>query len=60
MKLTLPVGLDPATVAVKVTLLPTGEDGIERARQRGCAGCFVSTTCDSVALAEAALLASPP
>jgi hypothetical protein len=61
LKLTLPVGLVPATVAVKVTLVPTVDGFFELASVVvvGVGGAEL-TTCDSAALVEAALPASPP
>ena len=60
LKLTLPVGLLPATVAVKVTLVPTVDGFFELASVVVVgAGPAELTTCDSAALVEAALPASP-
>ena len=60
LKLTLPVGLLPATVAVKVTLVPT-VDGLSELASVVVVGAGPTelTTCDSVVLVDAALPASP-
>ena len=60
LKLTLPVGLLPTTVAVKVTLVPT-VDGLSELASVVVDGPGPTefTTCDSAALVEAALPASP-
>src|SRR6185295_14165800 len=61
LKLTLPVGLVPATVAVNVTLVPTVEGFFELASVVVVgAGPALLTTCDKVALFEVRLPASPP
>ena len=60
LKLTLPVGLLPATVAVKVTLVPAVEGFFELASDVVVGpGPAELTTCDSAALVEAPLPASP-
>ena len=61
LKLTLPVGLLPVTVAVKVTLVPA-VDGLFELESEVVVGVGPAelTTCDSVALVEDALPASPP
>ena len=60
LKLTLPVGLLPAMVAVNVTLVPTVDGFFELASAVVvCAGPTALTTCDRAALVEAALPASP-
>jgi hypothetical protein len=58
LKLTLPVGANPPTVAVNVTLAPTA-DGFD---ELAIVAVLVAllTTCDSAALVDAELLASPP
>ena len=58
VKLTLPVGAKPLTVAVKVTPAPT----VEGLSELASAVLLVAllTTCDSVALVEPLLFASPP
>src|ERR1022692_120349 len=56
-KLTAPVGALPVTVAVKVTLAPAFAGLAELARPVVDASLF--TTCDSVALVDAALPTSP-
>lgn len=58
LKLTVPVGLLPVTVAVKVTPVPT-MDGVSEVARLVLVPPLL-TTCDRVALLEAALLASPP
>ena len=60
LKLTLPVGLLPATVAVKVTLVPT-VDGFSELTSVVVVGAGPAelTTCDRLALFDARLLASP-
>ena len=61
LKLTLLVGLLPATVAVKVTLVPAVDGFFELTSVVVVgAGPAELTTCDSVALLDARLLASPP
>jgi hypothetical protein len=57
VKLTVPVGLLPVTVAVNVTLEPTVEGLTELESEVEAVALF--TTCDSVLLVDAALLASP-
>ena len=60
LKLTLPVGLLPATVAVKVTLVPTVDGFFELASVVVVGtGATELTVCDSAALVEAALPVSP-
>ena len=61
LKLTLPVGLLPATVAVNVMLVPNVDGFFELARVvvEG-PGPAELTTCDNAALVEAVLPASPP
>ena len=60
LKLTLPVGLLPAMVAVNVTLVPTVDGFFELASVVVvCVGPTALTTCDRAALVEAALPASP-
>src|SRR5258706_3724138 len=56
VKLTLPVGARPVTDAVNVTLAPESDGFAELATVVAVA---VLTTCDSVALVETALVASP-
>lgn len=58
LKFTVPVGLLPVTVAVKVTLVPT-MDGVREVARLVLVPPLL-TTCDRVALLEAALPASPP
>ena len=58
VKLTLPVGALPVTVAVKVTLAPTVDGLSELDTVVVVATAF--TTCASAALTEAALLPLPP
>ena len=58
LKLTLPVGATPATVAVNVTLLPAVITLAEVARV--VVPPVILTTCDSAALLEALFAASPP
>ena len=61
LKLTLPVGLPPATVAVNVTLIPTVDGFFELANDVVVgAGPAELTTCDRFVLFDARLLASPP
>jgi hypothetical protein len=61
LKFTLPVGLLPATVAVKVTLVPAVEGFFELTSDVVVGpGPAELTTCDSAALVEAALPALPP
>jgi hypothetical protein len=61
LKLTLPAGLLPVTVAVNVTLVPTVDGFFELASDVVVGtGPAVLTTCDKVALFDARLLASPP
>ncbi|GMU80114.1 MAG: hypothetical protein AMXMBFR46_28990 [Acidimicrobiia bacterium] len=57
VKLTVPLGADPVTAAVNVTLAP-GAEGLSELDSAVVVGGNV-TTCDSVGLVEAALLASP-
>ena len=57
MKLTLPVGATPVTVAVKVTLVPTTDGLAELAM---VVALMALTTCDNVGLADPVLPASPP
>ena len=57
LKLTLPVGLLPATVAVKVTLLPTVDGFFELATVVVLVALF--TTCERMTLLEG-LLPAPP
>ena len=57
-KFTVPVGAVPLTVAVNVTLAPTVEGVKEVARLVLLVALL--TVCDSVALVEPALVASPP
>lgn len=60
LKLTLPVGLLPATVAVKVTLVPAVDGFFELASVVVVgAGPAEVTTCDNVVLFDAVLPASP-
>src|SRR6185503_19244832 len=60
LKLTLPVGLLPTMVAVNVTLVPTVDGFGELASIVVVwTGPTEFTTCDSAALVEEALLASP-
>src|SRR6185369_2737512 len=60
LKLTLPVGLMPTTVAVNVMLVPTVDGFFELVSVVVvAAGPAELTTCDSAALVEAALPASP-
>ena len=56
-EVSMPVGLLPLTLAVKVTLAPTGAGLDELVRVVVLAALM---TCDSAALLEAALPASPP
>jgi len=58
LKLMVPVGALPVTVAVKVTLEPTVEGVNEVARVVALAP--LETVCVSVELCEVLLLASPP
>jgi hypothetical protein len=61
LKLTLPLGLLPATVAVNVTLVPTVDGFFELASDVVVgAGPAELTTCDRLVLFDARLLASPP
>src|ERR1700741_5023426 len=60
VKPTLPLGALPVTVAVKVTLAPTSDGLAELARLVVLAVLLLLTTCDSVALVEPLLPASPP
>ena len=61
LKLTLPVGLLPATVAVNVTLVPKVDGFLELASVVVVGvGPAELTTCDSAALVDAPLPASPP
>ena len=58
LKLTVPVGAEPVTVAVKVTLAPNGR---RRSRNwREWWRTVALTTCDSAALVDARLPVSPP
>jgi len=61
VKLTVPVGPNPFTVAVNVTLAPAAEGLTElvNAVVLVVVGGLL-TTCESVALLDAELLASPP
>jgi hypothetical protein len=60
LKLTLPVGATPVVVAVKVTLAPAVDGLAELVSVVFVAvGALELTTCDSVALADAALVALP-
>jgi hypothetical protein len=60
LKLTLPVGLLPATVAVKVTLVPTVDGFFELASDVVVgAGPAELTTCDRLVLFDVRLLTSP-
>src|SRR6478752_9715698 len=60
LKLTLPVGLLPAMVAVNVTLVPTVDGFVELTSVVVVwTGATELTTCDRAALVEAALPASP-
>jgi hypothetical protein len=61
LKFTLPVGLLPATVAVNMTFVPAvdGFDELTTVVVEG-PGPAELTTCDSAALVEAVLPASPP
>jgi hypothetical protein len=60
LKLTLPVGLLPTMVAVNVTLVPAVDGFFELASVVVVgAGPTELTTCDTAALVEAALPASP-
>jgi hypothetical protein len=61
LKFTVPVGEVPLTVAVKVTLMPT-TDGLAELDNAVVlvVAVGVLTICDSGALAEALLFASPP
>lgn len=61
VKLTLPVGATPVTDAVNVTLAPTTDGFAELASVVVVGvGTLELTTCDSVALPDATLAASPP
>jgi hypothetical protein len=57
VKLTVPVGLLPVTVAVKVTPAPTIEGFAELESEVEAVALF--TICESVLLVDEALLASP-
>ena len=57
LKLTVPVGTLPVTVAVKVTLLPP-VDGVSEVVTPALLVTLL-TTCDNVVLVEAAFVASP-
>ena len=57
VKFIVPVGLVPATVALKVTLAPTVDGLTELASV--VVVWLILTTCDSAALVEPELLASP-
>ena len=59
VKATLPVGALPVTVAVKVTLAPTA-DGLAELARLVVLAVLLLTTCESVALVEPKLPASPP
>ena len=58
VKVTVPVGANPLTLAVNVTLVPAIEGFRPVARLVVVVLTF--TTCDSAPLAEAVLAASPP
>ncbi len=58
VKATVPVGAVPTTVAVKVTLVPTN-DGLPELDNVVLLAVLLLTTCDSVALVEPLLPASP-
>ena len=60
LKLTVPVGADPVTVAVKVTLAPTIDGVSDVATVVDVATAAGLTTCDSAALVDVRLPASPP
>ena len=57
LKLTLPVGATPMTVAVNVTVAPTVDGVPEVAR---VVDVVALTTCDNALLVDATLPASPP
>ena len=57
LKLTLPVGATPVTVAVNVTLAPT-VDGLPEVAS--VVDVVALTTCDNALLVDATLPASPP
>ena len=59
LKATLPVGALPVTVAVKVTFAPTA-DGLAELARLVVLAVLLPTTCDSAALVEPLLPASPP
>ena len=59
LKLTVPVGAEPVTVAVKVTLAPTIDGVSDVATVVDVATAAGLTTCDSAALVDARLPASP-
>ena len=60
LKLTVPVGADPVTVAVNVTLAPTIDGVNDVATIVDVAPAAGLTTCDSTALVDVRLPASPP
>jgi hypothetical protein len=60
VKLTLPVGFVPLTVAVNVTVVPTVAGLAELATTVVVGVATAVMTCDSGELLEAALAASPP
>ena len=59
VKLTLPVGAVPITVAVNVTTVPS-DDGLSELASAVRVAPVSTMTCDNVLLDEAKLLASPP
>ena len=60
LKLTVPVGAEPVTDAVKVTLAPAIDGVSDVASVVDVATAAGLTTCDSAALVDARLPASPP
>ena len=60
LKLTLPVGATPVTVAVNVTLAPTVDGFTELVSAVVVAPATGLTTCDNALLVDATLPASPP
>ncbi len=60
LKLTVPVGAEPVTVAVKVTLPPTIDGVSDVASVVDVATALALTTCENALLVDATLPASPP